>query len=122
MTAVAKQAYYRDLRMPASLQAFYFREVEGARRILDLGCGTGGLGRHPHSPDIEIFGVDIDLGALRVAARFETVTCLDLESEPLPHEDASFDAVLAKDSFERVQDPGRLAPRSPGYSGRVASS
>jgi SAM-dependent methyltransferase len=108
VTTVAKQTYYRSPRMPASLQALYFREFEGARRILDVGCGTGDLGRHAPS-GVEILGVDIDTGALREAARFETVTCLDLEAAPLPYEDASFDAVLAKDIFEHVLDPGRLA-------------
>jgi SAM-dependent methyltransferase len=108
VTAVAKQAYYRGRRMPASLPALYFREFEGACRILDVGCGTGDLGRHAPS-GVEILGVDIDAGALCEAARFETVTCLDLESAPLPYEDASVDAVLAKDIFEHVQDPGRLA-------------
>ena len=109
MTAVAKQAYYRTRRMPASLPALYFREFEGAHRILDVGCGTGDLGRHAPGSGVEVFGVDIDAEALREAAPFETVTCLDLEAAPLPYEDGIFDAVLTKDIFEHVRDPGRLA-------------
>lgn len=109
MTTVAKQAYYRGRRMPASLHAMYSQEFEGARLILDLGCGTGDLGRHLRDPEVRIFGVDIDAGALRQAAEFETVACVDLGSSPLPYEDATFHAVLAKDIFEHLQDPGRLA-------------
>ena len=95
--------------MPVSLQAMYFREFDGAHRILDVGCGTGELGRNRPSPDVGVFGVDIDAGALQQAARFETVTLVNLESEPLTYKDASFDAVLAKDIFEHLQDPGNLA-------------
>jgi SAM-dependent methyltransferase len=108
VTTVAKQVYYRNRGMPASLRTLYRRE-EGARRILDLGCGTGELGRGRQAQDEEVFGVDIDIGALRQAMRFEKVTCVDLESSPLPYRDASFDAVLAKDIFEHLHDPGRLA-------------
>lgn len=95
--------------MPAGLAARYFREVGDARRILDVGCGAGDLGRHRPSPDIEIHGVDVDPEALREAARFETVRRVDLDASPLPHEDASFDAVLARDIFEHVRDPAGLA-------------
>jgi SAM-dependent methyltransferase len=109
MSAEGKRAYYNGGGMPAGLAALYFREFGEARRILDVGCGTGGLGCHRPSPDIEIQGVDIDQGALQAAARFEIVQCVDLDSSPLPHADASFDAVLAKDIFEHVQDPGGLA-------------
>lgn len=109
MSTGEKEAYYRGGGMPAGLAALYFREFGHARRILDVGCGTGALGRHRPSPDIEIQGVDIDQGALQQAARFEVVQCVDLDTAPLPHPDAGFDAVLAKDIFEHVQDPGRLA-------------
>jgi SAM-dependent methyltransferase len=109
MSREAKKSYYRGGGMPSGLAALYFREFGDARRILDVGCGTGAFGRHRPSPDIEIHGVDVDSGALREAARFETVRCVDLDASPLPHPNASFDAVLAKDIFEHVQDPGRLA-------------
>lgn len=109
MTAVAKQSYYRGRRMPASLPELYFRRFQGAQRVLDLGCGTGDLGRLAPGHDADVFGVDIDVGALKDAARFERVICLDLESASLPYGDACFDAVLAKDIFEHIQDPGRLA-------------
>jgi SAM-dependent methyltransferase len=105
----AKKAYYCGGGMPSGLAALYFRELGDARKILDVGCGTGAFGRHRPSPDLEIHGVDIDPCALREAARFETVLPVDLDASPLPHPDASFDAVLAKDIFEHVQDPGRLA-------------
>jgi SAM-dependent methyltransferase len=108
LSSTGKQRYYRGREMPSGLAGFYFREFGDARRILDVGCGTGALGRHRPSPDIEIHGVDVDPAALRQAARFEVVQCVNLDSSPLPYPDASFDAVLAKDVFEHVQDPSQL--------------
>jgi SAM-dependent methyltransferase len=108
MTSIAKQAYYRGRTIPVSLQAMYFRQFDGARRILDVGCGTGDLGRNRPSPDVEVLGVDIDAAALQQAAQFETVTCVDLDSRSLPYKDESFDAVLARDIFEHLQHPGGL--------------
>ncbi len=105
---VQKQAYYRDSGMSSQLAARYFRDFGAARRILDVGCGTGALGRYRLSPEIEIHGVDIDAGAVAQAAGFEQTICLDLETSPLPYDDASFDAVLAKDILEHLRDPGRL--------------
>ncbi len=105
---VQKQAYYRSSGMSSQLAARYFRDFGAARRILDVGCGTGALGRYRPSPEIEIHGVDIDAGAVVQAAGFEQTICLDLETSPLPYDDASFDAVLAKDILEHLRDPGRL--------------
>jgi SAM-dependent methyltransferase len=95
--------------MKRSLAALYFEQFGNARRILDVGCGGGEFGRYRPSPDVEIHGVDVDAGAIEKAAQFEIAIRLDLEAEPLPYEDGTFDAVLAKDIFEHVYVPSRLA-------------
>jgi SAM-dependent methyltransferase len=109
LTLVEKQAYYRDSGMPASLARRYYREFAGARTILDVGCGTGDFGRLRPSPGVIVNGVDVDAGAVERASRHERAVCVDLDAGPLPYADASFDAVLAKDIFEHVRDPGHLA-------------
>lgn len=109
MTAVAKRVYYRDRSMKPTLAAQYFRQFGNARKILDVGCGTGDLGRYRPSASVEVHGVDMDARAVAQAAQFEHVVCVDLEMAPLPYADASFDAILAKDILEHVQDPGKLA-------------
>lgn len=109
LTLVEKHAYYRDSGMTAALARRYYREFAGARTILDVGCGTGDFGRLRPSPGIVVNGVDIDAGAVERASQYERAVRVDLDLAPLPYADASFDAVLAKDIFEHVQDPGRLA-------------
>lgn len=104
----AKQAYYREAGMPPGLAARYLRQFGGARTILDLGCGTGEFGRLA-GPGVEVHGIDVDPLAVEAASRWERTRFADLDAEPLPYADATFDAVLAKDIFEHLRQPARLA-------------
>lgn len=108
MNTASKQAYYRAAGMQPALAARYYRQFSDAKTLLDVGCGTGAFGSHRPDPELKIWGVDRDEGALEQAARFEEVTCVDLERDPLPFSDASFDGVLAKDVLEHLHDPARL--------------
>lgn len=105
----AKRAYYRDSGMPAGLAARYYRQFGGAQRILDVGCGTGAFGRLRPSDDIDVYGIDADTLAVEQAARWERASLANVEDVPLPFPDEFFDGVLAKDIFEHVEHPGRLA-------------
>jgi phosphoethanolamine N-methyltransferase len=88
------------------------------RRVLDIGCGTGGpavvLARDMGA---EVVGIDIEAGPLARAARHvetaalgERVTLRRVEPGPLPFDDAAFDVVFSKDSLLHVADrPGMFA-------------
>ncbi len=99
-----KEVYYRDQGLSPALARRYFGHFGPVRRVLDVGCGTGDLGRFRPDPGVEVCGVDIDEGAVRSAAEHERAQVCDLEGR-LPFEDAFFDAVLAKDILEHLARP-----------------
>lgn len=72
-------------------------------RLLDLGCGTGGVLREV-APDRPCMGVDGSMDGLRVCRRkgFERLVCARLDRMPFAPGD--FDAVLALDVIEHLDD------------------
>jgi methionine biosynthesis protein MetW len=72
-------------------------------RILDLGCGYGGIlkliGHHLGANELN--GIDIDTEAVNFAKqRGINAITLDLEYEKLPYEDSSFDFVFSLGVFD----------------------
>jgi SAM-dependent methyltransferase len=100
-----KASYYRSHRLRPALAAWYYRQIGPAGRILDLGCGNGDFGRYRPSRDIEVYGVDVDRGAVASATRFEVAVQGDLDGSTLPYEDQFFDGVLARDILEHLREP-----------------
>lgn len=83
----------------SSLQAA-LRPLSGARctAILDIGCGYGGLTSAVGSQlgALRLHGVDIDPDVLSEAsAKGINAKHVDVEAQPLPYEDHSFDFVLS---------------------------
>ena len=70
--------------------------VEG-KKVLDLGCGTGRGIKHLYDfKAAEVFGVDVSEKMLEIAKKkFKTTQFVLADSEKLPFEDESFDAVTA---------------------------
>jgi SAM-dependent methyltransferase len=90
-------------------RAALFRAAIGGpgKRVLDVGCRYGALTR-AYLPGNEIVGVDVDRDALAEAAKLGIETVWADAGEPLPFDDASFDAVAAGEVLEHVASPGRL--------------
>jgi SAM-dependent methyltransferase len=84
---------------------FYWRQMPGARRVLDLGCAGGDLARL--KPDgTTVFGIDANVRLLQRAKSHEIVQAWDLDRTPrLPFPDAYFDWVVAKDILEHLRQP-----------------
>ena len=80
-----------------------------ARRVLDLGCGDGGLARALSGA--EVVGVEADPGvAARACGACARVHVLDLDREEVPEPPAAFDTLVYADVLEHLKDPwGALA-------------
>lgn len=77
------------------------------KRVLDLGCRSGALTRNFLDGN-EVVGLDVDRVALATAAELGIQPVQANVEEPLPFEDASFDAVVAGELLEHLQFPDAL--------------
>ena len=77
------------------------------KRVLDLGCRAGALTRHFLDGN-DVVGLDVDRAALAKAEALGIQPVQANVEEPLPFEEASFDAVVAGELFEHLQFPDAL--------------
>jgi SAM-dependent methyltransferase len=77
------------------------------KRVLDLGCRSGALTRHFVEGN-SVVGLDVDAAALEKAVALGIEPVQANVEEPLPFDDASFDAVVAGELFEHLQFPDAL--------------
>ncbi len=95
--------------------------VEGVdfadKRVLDIGCGTGGIGLFlaEHYSPASFTGVDVDSGLVaRANADCEKrglqqrVTFVCVEPGPLPFDAGTFDVVFSKDAMIHIADKESL--------------
>jgi len=85
---------------------------DGARRILDLACGTGTMAALERAacPGATVVGLDRDRGALSLARRHvgDGFACVRGSADVLPVATASVDAVVMGNSIHMVPDTDAL--------------
>jgi 2-polyprenyl-3-methyl-5-hydroxy-6-metoxy-1,4-benzoquinol methylase len=89
----------------------------GPHAILDLGCGSGAVGRKLKETGkaSELVGVEIFKSAADEASRhYAKVYCGDIEAMTLPYE-KRFDYVLCGDILEHLKDPYEVVGRIHGW-------
>jgi 2-polyprenyl-3-methyl-5-hydroxy-6-metoxy-1,4-benzoquinol methylase len=82
----------------------------GARKILDVGCGDGRLARAIRASglDVVIHGCDVSTAALTRSEGLDRQYAVDLNCEPVPELDESFDLVIASEVIEHLIMPDRV--------------
>jgi SAM-dependent methyltransferase len=85
----------------------FVETIGRGKRVLDLGCRSGALTRHFLEGN-SVVGLDVDAAALEKARALGIEPVQADVEEPLPFEDASFDAVVAGELFEHLQFPDAL--------------
>lgn len=109
LAAVEDQMWYFRALNRRMAQGLVGRMPAGPARVLDAGCGTGGLIRYLQSvhPDWSLTGLDFMPKACELA-RVRTGVEIVLGSiTDLPFGDGEFDAVLAADVVCQVADGAR---------------
>lgn len=97
-----------------SLDEKLLNAIPPARRILELGCGSGRLGQRYKelNPQASWIGVDRDDEALSVAhQRLDRALCLDLDADSLDPLGDGFDAVVIGGVLEHLRRPDLLLQR-----------
>lgn len=96
---------------PAQDEVIAVLRARGARRIVDIACGTGILAdRIQRELSTEqVYGVDMSEGMLAQArARSSAVRWLTAPAEKLPFDDGALDAVVTTSAFHFFDQPAAL--------------
>lgn len=79
------------------------------RRVLEVGCGSGELGRLLRRRGHHVTGIElVPEMAERARRRLDRVLTADVEQDGFPFPKASFDALVFADVLEHLVDPWRV--------------
>jgi len=91
--------------------AWILERIEGAKSVLDVGCGAGFLTNEFAQKGMTVKGIDMSEDSLRVARAHDETQSVDYlvgDAYHLPFPDGYFDVVTAMDFLEHVEEPDRV--------------
>ncbi|MDB5387279.1 MAG: wbbL 5, partial [Planctomycetaceae bacterium] len=105
-TSFIKQPGYFDCARPEILELI----PATARRVLDIGCGTGRLGEFLKArQDAMVTGIEMNTVAARLAAtRLDAVHAINIEDPLVEFDAGQFDCVVCADILEHLRHPERV--------------
>lgn len=88
----------------------------GAKRILDVGCGNGALGKELKKMRMEVVGIEMDAGAFEEAkVNLDNALLGDVEKISLPFPEGYFDCIIFADILEHLHEPKTALERYRRY-------
>ncbi len=87
----------------------FVRRLIPAGRVLDVGCGTGRLGRALAEAGYEVWGADLSVGMLRRFVERRAGRAVVADATNLPWFDAAFDLTVCVALLHHIAEAGRVA-------------
>lgn len=81
--------------------------IPAGAKMLDVGCGRGEFTKAFENEGLVVEGADIEAGDTAVLNTIP-VKYFDLEKEPFPYPDNTFDVVFSKSVIEHIYDPAHF--------------
>lgn len=113
MTDYLKVVYDENKRpytdYPAKLCSHLFSifKMQAGMKFLEVGCGRGEFLRHFKNLGLEVYGVDISNEAPKFQPDIQVKVC-NVENEPLPFADNTFDIIYSKSFLEHLYYPDKF--------------
>ncbi len=102
------QVHHREIE--DTLAEFLQGSTRG-KKVLELGCGSGGVAAHRLKDAGLIVGADVSDSALQTAREFfradARISFERMDPQKLDFPDGNFDIVVAKEVLQRVEHPGQ---------------
>lgn len=113
LTLGAKPETYYDQGRPELVEMLPAR----LGRVLDVGCGAGGVGTAIRARADELVGIEMDPGAAEVARRTYDSVLVGRVEERLDDAIGAFDTILLYDVIEHLLDPADVLRRLRAIAG-----
>lgn len=95
---------------PSRLCRYLFERfgMKNGDKFLDIGCGRGEFTKGFKDLGLEVSGIDREKGDSEMLQGIEVSLSSDLENNPFPFENSSFDIVFSKSVIEHISNPNNF--------------